>query len=82
MLIKVVAHCSQDVSVSILLRARAMLIEVVTGPLFAGCECVDPPSSSSHADQSPCRLFAGSECVILLQPRAMLIEVLPTVRSM
>jgi hypothetical protein len=29
MLIDVVAHCSQGVSVSIVLRARAMLIDVV-----------------------------------------------------
>jgi len=29
MLIQVIARCSQDVSVSILLRARAMLVQVI-----------------------------------------------------
>jgi hypothetical protein len=41
MLIEVIAHRSQDVSVSILLRARAMLTKVLA-PLFTACECVDP----------------------------------------
>jgi hypothetical protein len=47
MLIEAIARCSQVVSVSILLRAHAMLIEA-NCLLFAGCECVDPPSSSSY----------------------------------
>ncbi|KAG2346408.1 hypothetical protein BDR05DRAFT_959296 [Suillus weaverae] len=50
MLIEVLAHSSQDVSVVlILLRARAMLIEVLAHSSqfvrycsLTGCECIDP----------------------------------------
>ncbi|KAG1813472.1 hypothetical protein EV424DRAFT_59370 [Suillus variegatus] len=58
MLIYVVSHRSQaGVSVSILVRARVMLIQVVAHHWQEDSECVDPCSSKSHADPSRCPPF-------------------------
>ncbi|KAG1873221.1 hypothetical protein F4604DRAFT_2012120 [Suillus subluteus] len=59
-----------------LLESSKVALIYVERLLAGTCECVNPPSSSSHTDRSRFPLFAPVSVSILLQSRPMLIELI------